>query len=135
MARISASVEVPAPASRVWRIISDLDAEPRFWKGTKSVRNVHGEGNKRIREVTLAFGQKCMQEVYLEPPRVRSVFTAGALEGTKLLQVEGRGDGSVLRAEWDVRPAGAASALGGLMDGRIRTGTERALEAIREAAS
>lgn len=134
MARIAASVEVQAPPLRVWKIISDLDAEPRFWKGTKSVRNVSAEGNKRVREVTLAFGQKCMQEVYLEPPRVRSVFT-GVLEGTKLLEVEGRGKNSVLRAEWDVRPAGAASALGGLMEGRIRAGTERALEAIREAAS
>ena len=136
MARIRASVEVPAPSLRVWRIISDLDAEPRFWKGTKSVRNVSADGNRRVREVTIAFrGQKCMQEVYLEPPsRVRSIFTAGVLEGTKLLEVEERGHGSVLRAEWDVRLTGAMSAFGGLIAGHIQKGTEQALEAIREEA-
>lgn len=136
VARISASVEVAAPRARVWQIISDLDAEPRFWKGTKSVRNVSGGGNRRVREVTIAFrDQKCMQEVYLEPPsRVRSVFTEGVLDGTKVLEVEERGQSSVLRAEWDVRLTGAMSVFGGLIAGHIRRGTEQALEAIREEA-
>lgn len=136
MARIEASVEIAAPRARVWQIISDLDAEPRFWKGTKSVRNISREGNKSVREVTIAFrDQKCLQEVYLEPPsRVRAVFTQGVLDGTKTLELEERAGASLLRASWDVRLAGALSVFSGAIAGHIQKGTEQALEAIREGA-
>ena len=133
---ISASLEISAPRGRVWDLISDLDAEPRFWRGTRSVRNVSRDGNRAVREVTLAFrGQKCMQEVFLEPPsRVRTVFTKGVLDGTKLLEVEERGGSSLLRAEWDVRLAGALAPFSAAVAGHIRGGTERALAAIKEGA-
>ena len=133
---VSASIEVSAPRGRVWDLISDLDAEPRFWRGTRSVRNISRDGNRAVREVTLAFrGQKCMQEVLLEPPsRVRAVFTEGVLGGTKLLEVEERGGSSLLRAEWDVRLAGPLAPFSAVVAGHIRGGTERALAAIKAGA-
>ena len=73
--------------------------------------------------------------MYLEPPsRVRSVFTEGVLEGTKVLEVEERGPGLGAARQWDVRLTGAMSVFGGLIAGHIRRGTEQALEAIREEA-
>ena len=135
MVGVSVSVEVAAPRERVWQVISDLDAEPRFWKGTKSVRDISRDGGRIVREVTIAFGgRKCRQEVFLEPPsRLRAVFT-GALDGTKVLDVEERGSGSLLRARWDVRLSGPMSAFGGAIAGRIQKGTEQALDSIRAAA-
>lgn len=136
MARIGYSVEVSAPAARVWQIISDLDAEPQFWRGTRSVRNVSRDGVRAVREVTLAFrGQKCMQEVFLEPPsRIRTVFTRGVLDGTKVLELEERGGACVLRAEWDVSLAGPLSPFSAAVTGHIKRGTEQALRAIKARA-
>lgn len=136
MARIGSSVEVSAPAARVWQIISDLDAEPQFWRGTRSVRNVSRDGDRAVREVTLAFrGQKCMQEVTLEPPtRVRAAFVRGVLDGTKVLELEERGGACLLRAEWDVRLAGPLSPFSAAVAGHIKRGTEQALRAIKARA-
>ena len=46
MAEIQAQVKINAPLDKVWDIISDIDNEPKFWKGTKEVRNISKERNK-----------------------------------------------------------------------------------------
>jgi len=33
MAIIDTSIDINAPVDKVWDIISDLDNEPKFWKG------------------------------------------------------------------------------------------------------
>ncbi len=38
MAIIDASVDINASVDKVWDIISDLDGEPKFWKGIKETR-------------------------------------------------------------------------------------------------
>lgn len=136
MAHIEASVEVSAPRERVWGIVSDLDAEPQFWRGTKSVRNISRDGGRVVREITIAFrDQKCTQEVFVEPPgRIRAVFTEGVLDGTKVLAVEERGTGSLLSAHWDVRLTGLLSPFSAAIAGHIRSGTIQALEAIKARA-
>ena len=58
MVVIEVSVNISASRDRVWDLVSDLDAEPEFWRGTKSVRNVSRDGNKVVREVTIAFRNK-----------------------------------------------------------------------------
>ena len=40
MAEIEVSVEISAPVDRVWEVISDIDNEPKFWRGTKEIRNI-----------------------------------------------------------------------------------------------
>ena len=40
MAEIHASVDVNVTIDKVWDVISDLDNEPKFWKGTKEIRNI-----------------------------------------------------------------------------------------------
>ena len=37
MAIIESSIKIDAPSKTVWDLVSDLDAEPKYWKGTKSV--------------------------------------------------------------------------------------------------
>ena len=64
MATIQVEVEINASIEKVWDIVSDIDNEPKFWKGTKEVRNISKEGNTINREVIIAFrDQKCLQEV------------------------------------------------------------------------
>ena len=69
MAIIEASVDIKAPIEKVWSIVSDLDNEPKFWKGTKEVRIISKEGDVVNREITIAFrDQKCFQQSLLICP-------------------------------------------------------------------
>ena len=40
MGIINISREMPAPLDTVWSIISNLDQEPLYWHGMKSIRNL-----------------------------------------------------------------------------------------------
>ena len=130
-------VSIAAPPESVWRIISDLDGEPRYWKGTTSVRNVSSSGNTVTREITIAFrGKKCMQVVTLHPMEcVEAVFTEGVLRGTKTLSIRVAGAGTtVLEAEWDVSLGGTMGMFAGAIRRHIKSGTGLALEAIKAEA-
>ncbi len=35
MATIGVQIEINATIDKVWEVISDIDSEPKFWKGTK----------------------------------------------------------------------------------------------------
>ena len=60
MAIIDTSIGINAPVDRVWDIISDLDNEPKFWKGTKETKIISRDGNVVTREITIAFrDSKC----------------------------------------------------------------------------
>lgn len=137
MAEIAVEITVAAPADTVWGIISDVDNEPAYWKGTKSVRNISRDGDTIKREITIAFrDQKCMQDVRLYPKeRVESVFTEGIIKGQKTVSVTPQGpDSSLLRTTWDVRMSGMMSMFTGMLKGHIRNGTEIAMQSIKKEA-
>ena len=87
MTIIQSSVDIKAPVEKIWEVISDLDNEPKFWKGTKEIRNISKDGNKINREITIAFrDQKCLQDVTLYPKeKIQAVFTKGIIKGTKTI--------------------------------------------------
>ena len=63
MATIDTSIEINASIDKVWDIISDLDAEPKFWKGTKETKIISRDGNLITREIVIAFrDSKCLQK-------------------------------------------------------------------------
>src|SRR3972149_6838242 len=67
--RIQESTTVNAPLERVWPLLSDLDKEPEFWKGTVAVRTLGRDGDVVDREVTIRFRNARQRErVYLHPP-------------------------------------------------------------------
>lgn len=139
MAEIVVDVEIRAPPGTVWGIISDVDNEPAYWKGTKSVRNISRQENTIHREITIAFrDQKCMQDVTLYPEeRIEAVFTDGIIKGTKTVSMEprdGDGDSVLLRTVWDVKMTGMMGMFTGMLKGHIRNGTEMAMQSIKEAA-
>ncbi len=136
MTIIQASVDIKAPVEKIWDIISDLDNEPKFWKGTKEVKNISKDGNKVNREITIAFrDQKCLQEVMLHPKeKIHSVFTKGIIKGTKTLTLN-KIDGSVkLEAVWDIQLSGMMGMFTGMVKKHIKSGTEQALQTIKQEA-
>ena len=40
MATIVVQTEIKATIEKVWEVISDIDNEPEFWKGTKKVKTL-----------------------------------------------------------------------------------------------
>ena len=136
MATIDTSIGINAPVDRVWDIISDLDNEPKFWKGTKETRIISRDGNVVTREITIAFrDSKCMQKITIQPKeKIYAEFTKGIIKGSKTLTLKPKDGNSLLEANWDVKMSGLAGMFTGMIKKHIRSGTEQALESIKQKA-
>ncbi len=113
MATIEVEVEINASIDKVWDVVSDIDNEPKFWKGTKEVRNISKENNTISREVTIAFrDQKCLQEVKIHPKeRIEAKFTKGIIEGEKIVSLTPKDEKTVLLTYWDIKLTGMKACL------------------------
>lgn len=134
MAEIQASVEIDAQIDKVWEIVSDIDNEPKFWKGTKEIRNISKNNNVVNREVTIAFrDQKCMQEVKLYPKeKIEALFTKGVIEGSKIITLTAKDEKTIIDVKWDIKLSGMMGMFTGMIKKHIKSGTEQALQKIKE---
>jgi carbon monoxide dehydrogenase subunit G len=134
--QIQASVEINAPLEKVWNIISDLDSEPKFWKGTKEIRNISKEGNVIIREITIAFkDSKCLQTITIHPrEKIHVQFTKGIIGGTKTISISPHDNKIKLEAVWNIKLSGMMGMFTGMVKKHIQSGTEQALQSIKEEA-
>ena len=136
MARIDVTVEINATEDKVWQIISDIDNEPKFWKGTKNVKNISKNDNVIHREVTIAFrDQKCLQKVTLEPKRkIDARFTKGIINGSKIMTISTKENKTTLATSWDMKLTGMMGMFTGVIKNHIKSGTEQAMQSIKEEA-
>ena len=135
MAEIRTSVIINSTQEKIWDVISDIDNEPKFWKGTKEIRNISKDENHISREITIAFrDQKCLQEVTIVPKEtIKAVFTKGEIVGEKTLTLRDSVDDSCeLEAIWDVKLSGKMGLFTGIIKKHINSGTKQALQAIKE---
>jgi len=133
MAIINSSIDVNASIEKVWNIISDLDNEPKFWKGTKESRTISKDGNVIIREIIIAFrDSKCMQKITIYPKeKIYAEFTDGILKGSKTLNLKAKENSLWLEVEWDIKMTGLAGMFTGMIKRHVKGGTEQALELIK----
>lgn len=134
MATIQVKVQINAPVEKVWDVVSDIDNEPKFWRGTKEVRNISKSENIVNREVTIAFrDQKCMQEVTIEPKeRIHAKFTKGIINGEKIVSLIPEGNSTILQTDWDIKLTGMMGMFTGMIKKHIKSGTEQAMQSIKE---
>lgn len=134
MATIDVEIEINASLDKVWGVLSDIDNEPKFWKGTKEVRNISKEENTVKREVTIAFrDQKCLQEVKIYPKeKIEARFTKGIIEGEKIVSLLAKGDKTILSTHWNIKLTGMMGMFTGMIKKHIKSGTEQAMQAIKE---
>ena len=134
MAEIEVSVEISAQIDKVWDIVSDIDNEPKFWKGTKEIRNISKNENTVNREITIAFrDQKCIQEVKLYPKKkIEAVFTKGIIYGTKIITLTAKDGKTLLNVKWDIKLTGVMGMFTGMIKKHIESGTVQALQKIKE---
>ena len=133
MTIINSSIDINAPIEKVWNIISDLDNEPKFWKGTKESRTISKDGNVIVREIIIAFrDSKCMQKITLYPKeKIYAEFTDGILKGSKTLNLKPKENSLWLEVEWDIKMTGLAGMFTGMLKGHVKGGTEQSLELIK----
>ena len=133
MTEINASVIINSNIDKIWDIISDINNEPEFWKGTKSIRNISQEGNTTKREITIAFkDKKCLQDVTLYPKeKVEAVFTKGIINGRKTVSIQEIDNGYEIEVIWDIKLSGMMGMFTGMIKKHIQSGTEQALTEIK----
>ena len=133
MVEIKASIMINSTLDKIWNLISDINNEPEFWKGTKSVRNISQNGNTTRREITIAFkDKKCLQDVTLYPKeKVEAIFTEGIINGRKTVSIHEIDNGYELEAIWDIKLSGMMGMFTGMIKKHIQSGTEQALTEIK----
>ena len=134
MATIVVQTEINATLEKVWEVISDIDNEPKFWKGTKEVKTISTEGGIIKREITIAFrDQKCLQEIQLKPKEsIRAKFTKGILNGTKIITLIPKNSSVLIETSWDIKLSGMMNMFTAVIKNHIKSGTEQALKSIKE---
>jgi len=134
MAVIETSIQINVPAEKVWDLVSDIDNEPKFWKGTKEVRNISREGDVVNREIIIAFrDQKCQQKVTLYPKeKIVAIFTKGIISGSKAVKLVPQENQTSLEVKWDIKLTGVMGMFTGMIKKHIRSGTDLALQSIKE---
>ncbi|HZA47854.1 MAG TPA: SRPBCC family protein [Nitrososphaera sp.] len=136
MITFNASREISASIDRIWNVVADVDNEPKYWRGTKTVKNISKAENKIEREVTIAFkDSKCRQIVLLNPKKsVEIMITQGPIRGTKtvlLNPLENRK--TRVDVVWNIKLSGLLGVFTGMVKKHIAEGTNEALFRIAKA--
>ncbi len=134
MAIIEVEIEIDSTVDKVWDVVSDIDNEPKFWKGTKEIKNLSKDGNTVNREITIAFrDQKCMQEVELQPKeKIEFKFTKGIISGEKTISLIPKDEKTILNTVWDIKLTGMMGMFTGIIKKHIKSGTEQAMQSIKK---
>ena len=133
MTNFHTSKKIYAPVTEVWKVLSDIDREPEFWHGTKSIRNISKSDNLVEREVVIAFKNSvCKETVTIVPMKsITTDITEGPLKGKKVVVINPDGDkASVVDVEWDIRLSGFMGIFSKMVKKHILEGTNDALNRI-----
>jgi hypothetical protein len=137
MVKIEATAEVSSNKEQLWNVISDLDNEPDYWFGTKSVRTISRNGNEIDREVTGQFrNNKTLQKVILYPQsRVEVLYLKGLTVGLKTISIETlEQNRQKLTVSWNVRLTGFYWLLTPSIKRHLVGGTLHAIQRIKQAS-
>jgi ribosome-associated toxin RatA of RatAB toxin-antitoxin module len=136
MITFNASRDMSAPLDRIWNVVADVDNEPKYWHGTKTVKNISKAENKIEREVTIAFkDSKCRQTVLLNPKKsVEIMITQGPIRGTKTVLLNPL-ENHKTRVDviWNIKLSGLLGVFTGMVKKHIAEGTDEALFRIAKA--
>lgn len=139
---ISVSREISAPVDQVWRIVSDIDNETKYWPTFKAIKNIDKTGNTTEREVTLIAGPqgetKTHQIVTVDPRQflVETNLTEGPVTGTRVLTLSPSAVDNTkteIKAVWEVDLSGIPLLGRGFAKDGITGTTEEALGKIAQA--
>jgi|SRR6266581_2840465 len=135
MVLIHASRDIPASLEIVWDIIADIDKEPEFWHGTKSIKNIRKTGNIVEREVVIALRNSVCREIVelYAKNSVKVEIVEGPIKGKKTIALRTIENNTTrIEVDWDIKVDGLFRVFTGMIKKHILKGTEEALERISE---
>lgn len=138
MVDLHITIQIDASQDSIWNIISDVDREPEFWHGTKSIKNIRKDGNVIEREAVIAFRNSICKEVITLNPKnsIKKKITDGAIMGTKNIVLTPIGTNKTrVDVQWNISVKGIFGLFRGLIKKHISDGTEDALHRISNAAA
>jgi len=133
MVLIHATRKIAASIDRVWNIISDIDRDPDFWRGTKQIKNLNKTENTVEREVVIAFRNSvCREIVILDPKKSINIeIIEGPMTGKKTIALSTIENNSTkIDVEWDIKVNGFFVIFTQIIKKHILGGTQEALERI-----
>jgi uncharacterized membrane protein len=140
MEQIRASREISAPVDKVWKIVSDVDNEPKYWSQVKSVKNINKTDNNIIeREVIVTAGPqdaKTRQFVTVKPEQmvIQTNITQGPVTGSKVLTLSPSSENKTkIDVVWDIDLSGIPIFARGFAKDNFMKTTEEALNRIAQA--
>ena len=133
MVKISASKIISADKQNIWKVISDVDNDPKYWYGINQVKNLRREHDFIERETIIAFRKSTCLEIvkFKEDTQIDFNIVKGPIIGTKTLKLSKNSDSSCkLEAIWDIKLQGSLSLFTFMIKKHILKGTEEALDRI-----
>ncbi len=134
MAEADVTVQINAPYDIVWKIISDVDNDPRYWKGISRVRNISKERNAVLREVDMSDGTRLQQRVTIFPKEgVHIRWTKGQSTGIRDIMLIDNGKATVVRIQTTYKSSPQKAAQAEAV-AKMQAEAEFALSLIKRAA-
>lgn len=135
MVEMKIRLQINAPTEKVWNIISNIDDDPKFWKGTTAIRNLAKDDNVIMREVTIGKVDRCLQTVTLFPKEgIHIRWTKGFIAGTKDLVLVPVGNTTHLEVVLQYKFSGLASFLPGKITKDLQHEADEAVRLVKEKA-
>ena len=139
MVSVRVEREIPASLDTVWNIISDIDNDPQYWLGTKSVKTLNNNGDIIEREIVLAFKEStCREIVVLDPKKsVEINIIDGVMKGTEKAITLNSNEANKTKIDvvWNLRLSGFKRVFELMLKKHIKEGTQDALTRIANAAT
>ena len=133
MVEIDTKIQINAPQENVWKIISKVDNDPAYWKGTTHIRNISKEQNVITRDVFLGKDNKCQQRVILFPKEgVHIKWLKGPIIGIKDILLFAHGNTSVLEAQMNYKIHGVIGLFSKTATKDLQIETDLALQLIKK---
>lgn len=130
---IAAKTLVSASANEAWKIISQINNDPQYWKGMMKLRNISKNRNVFVREVILKNGDKCYQKIILFPmDGIHIRWMKGSINGTKDIILTPMGKQTLLQVEMNYKIRGIASLFSREVSEDLRNEAELAIQLIKE---
>jgi ribosome-associated toxin RatA of RatAB toxin-antitoxin module len=124
---------VAASIDRVWDVISDIDRDPDFWRGTRHIKNISKTENTVEREVVIAFRNSvCREIVTIDPKKSINIeIIEGPMKGKKTIALSAiENNFTRIDIEWDITINGFFVIFTRIIKRHILNGTQEALERI-----
>lgn len=134
MTEIDVTVQVNAPQDKVWRIISDIENDTRYWNEISRIKTLSRERNVVLREVKMSDGTTCLQKVVLFPKEgIHIRWTIGKNTGIRDIMLTGNGSSTIVRIQTSYKTLPYPDAQNDSL-AKMQKETEAALTLIKRAA-